>query len=101
MNRQKIGQLLFWVGVILALTFSGIIGRGLYHNLRTLTAEELAASIWAMDKPLFMLWAFSVTLGSILAGVGAFFIPTGAGTLDSVQRRCATIRAAANANASV
>jgi len=72
MNRQKIGQLLFWVGVILALTFSGIIGRGLYHNLRTLTAEELAASIWAMDKPLFMLWAFSVTLGSILAGVGAF-----------------------------
>ena len=72
MNKQKIGQLLFWMGVIFALAFAGIIGRGLYHNLRTLTGEELDATIWALDKPVFMLWAFSVTLGSILAGIGAF-----------------------------
>jgi len=72
MKKQKIGQLLFWIGVIFALAFAGIIGRGLYHNLRTLTGAELDATIWALDKPVFMLWAFSVTLGSILAGIGAF-----------------------------
>jgi hypothetical protein len=72
MKKQKIGQLLFWIGVIFALAFAGIIGRGLYHNLRTLTAVELDATIWALDKPIFLLWAFSVTLGSILAGIGAF-----------------------------
>lgn len=72
MKNQKIGKLLFWFGVILAITFAGIIGRSLYHNLRTLTAEELGATQWAVGKPIFMLWAFSITLGSILAGVGAF-----------------------------
>ena len=42
------------------------------QNLRTLTAEELEATIWAMDDPLFILWALSVALGSVLAGIGAF-----------------------------
>ena len=58
--------------MILAVAFAGIIGRSLYHNLRTLTAEELDTTIWAMDKPIFLLWAFSITLGSLLAGIGAF-----------------------------
>jgi hypothetical protein len=72
MKNQKIGQILFWIGMISALSFAGIIGRSLYHNLRTLTGAELDATIWALDKPLFLLWAFSITLGSILAGIGAF-----------------------------
>ena len=72
MKNQKIGQILFWFGAIFALAFAGVIGRGLYHNLRTLTGAELDATIWALDKPIFMIWAFSITLGSILAGVGAF-----------------------------
>jgi len=72
MEKQKIGQLLFWIGVIFALAFAGIIGQGLYHNFRTLTGQELDATIWALDKPVFLLWAFSVTLGSLLAGIGAF-----------------------------
>ena len=41
-------------------------------NLRTLTMEELNTTIWAEGGPLYVLWAMSVTLGSILAGVGAF-----------------------------
>ena len=72
MKNQKIGQILFWIGVIIAVAFASIIGRSLYHNLRTLTGEELGTTIWALDKPIFMLWAFSITLGSILAGIGAF-----------------------------
>jgi len=72
MKNQKIGQILFWIGVTFAIAFAGIIGRSLYHNLRTLTGEELDATIWALDKPIFLLWALSITLGSLLAGIGAF-----------------------------
>jgi hypothetical protein len=42
------------------------------HNLRTLTGEENNATIWAQGGPLFLLWALSVALGSVLAGLGAF-----------------------------
>jgi hypothetical protein len=72
MNKQKIALSLFWIGLLFAVAFAGIIGRSLYHNLRTLTMEELDATIWAEGGPLFLLWAFSVTLGSLLAGIGAF-----------------------------
>ena len=72
MKNQRIGQILFWTGLLVSGAFAGIIGQGLYRNLRTLTAEELDATIWALDKPIFLLWALSITLGSILAGIGAF-----------------------------
>lgn len=72
MKKQKLAFVLFWIGLLFAVTFAGIIGRSLYHNLRTLTYKELDATIWAIGDPLFMLWAFSVPLGSVLAGIGAF-----------------------------
>ena len=72
MKKQKIGLTLFWIGLLIAVIFAGVIGRSLYHNLRTLTMEELSATIWTDGGPLFILWALSITLGSILAGVGAF-----------------------------
>jgi len=72
MNKQKIALSLFWIGLLLAVVLAGIIGRSLYHNLRTLTMAELDATIWAEGGPLYILWAFSVPLGSILAGIGAF-----------------------------
>lgn len=72
MKKQKIGLTLFVIGLLIAIAFAGIIGRILYHNLRTLTTEELSTTIWADGGPMFILWALSVTLGSIVAGVGAF-----------------------------
>ena len=72
MKKQKIGLMLFWIGLLIAIVFAGIIGRSLYHNLRTLTMEELSTTIWTDGGPMFILWALSVTIGSIVAGVGAF-----------------------------
>jgi hypothetical protein len=72
MNKQKLALSLFWIGLLIAVAFAGIGTRSLMDNLRTLTMEELAATIWAEGGPLYILWALSVTLGSILAGVGAF-----------------------------
>ncbi|MFC1879502.1 hypothetical protein ACFLZW_06270 [Chloroflexota bacterium] len=72
MKKQTVGLTLFWIGLVIAIAFAGVIGRSLYHNLRTLTGEELSATIWADGGPMFILWALSVSLGSIVAGVGAF-----------------------------
>lgn len=72
MGRKGTGQVLFWAGVLVAVAFSAVIGQGLYSNLRTLTGEELDATIWAFDEPIFLLWALSITVGSILSGIGAF-----------------------------
>ena len=72
MKNQNFSLSLFWIGLLIAVAFAGIIGRSLYQNLRTLTIEELDTTIWAMNGPVFMLWAFSVPLGSLLAGIGAF-----------------------------
>ena len=72
MKKQTIALSLFWIGLLIAVALAGIAGRSLYHNLRTLTMEELDATIWALDGPMFRFWAFSVPLGSVLAGIGAF-----------------------------
>lgn len=72
MKKQKIGQTLFWIGLLIAVAFASIGTWSLMSYLRTLTAEELEATIWAMGDPLFILWALSVALGSVLAGIGAF-----------------------------
>ena len=72
MKKQKLALSLFWIGLLVAAAFAGIGTWSLMQNLRTLTMEENNATIWAEGSPLFMLWALSVTLGSILAVIGAF-----------------------------
>jgi hypothetical protein len=72
MNKQKIALSLFWIGFLIAVAFASIGSRSLLHNLRTLTIEENNATIWADGGLLWISWGFSVTLGSILAAIGAF-----------------------------
>ena len=72
MKKQKLALTLFWIGLLIAVALAGIGTRSLMHNLRTFTIEENNATIWADGGPLWISWGFSVTLGSILAGIGAF-----------------------------
>ena len=71
-TKQKFALGLFWLGLLIAVAFAGIGTRSLLHNLRTLTLAENNATIWADGGLLWILWGFSVTLGSLLAGIGAF-----------------------------
>lgn len=71
-SQRKVALILFWAGLLIAVALAGVTGWELTRNLRTLTSEELSATIWSLDSPLFMLWAFSVPLGSVLACTGAF-----------------------------
>ena len=72
MNKQKIALSLFWVGLLFAVAFAAISTRGLMTNLRTLTMPENDMTMWADGGPLWIVWALSVTLGSLVAGIGAF-----------------------------
>jgi hypothetical protein len=72
MNRQRIGLVLFWIGGLIVVALAGFGTFSLMNNLRTLTAEELSATIWAFGDPMIILWGLSVTLGSVIAGIGAF-----------------------------
>ena len=40
MKKRKLALSLFWIGLLIAVAFAGIVGRSPYHNLRTLTYEE-------------------------------------------------------------
>lgn len=70
MKSNKTGLVLFWIGVILILGM-GLGGswvvRPIYRNM---TLDQANATIWGLTSPLFGLWASSVPIGSILAGVG-------------------------------
>lgn len=72
MNRQKLGLALLWIGFSYAILFSILAGFDLVHTLRTHSLAEVQRTIWAMDKPLFRLWAFSVPIGTLLGIMGAF-----------------------------
>jgi len=72
MNKQKLALSLFWIGLLIAVVFAGIGTRSLMHNLRTLTMEELDTTVWKIGGLMFMLWAFAVPLGSVLAVIDAF-----------------------------
>ena len=71
-TRRTIALSLFWIGLLFAVAFAGIGTRSLMQNLRTLTIEENNLTMWADGGPLWITWALSVTLGSLLAGIGAF-----------------------------
>jgi len=70
LNTNKSGKILYWIGVILILGMGlggSWIVRPIYRNM---TLEQANGTIWGLTSPLFGLWASSVPIGSILAGVG-------------------------------
>jgi hypothetical protein len=70
MNKQKIGLILFWIGVIWAI-LGGVVG-GIFASsvMNSLTMAELNQTIWAMDGPLLALYGLSPILGTLVAGIG-------------------------------
>jgi hypothetical protein len=72
MKKQTLALSLFWIGLVIAITFTLIGTWSLMGTLRNLSMQEVATTIWNLDGPLFYLWAFAVPLGSVLAGIAAF-----------------------------
>jgi hypothetical protein len=70
MAKEKVGLVLFWIGVIWMFAWV-FIGRGIFGPLlHSLTTEEINQTIWAFTGPLNRLYGLSVPLGAIVTGVG-------------------------------
>ena len=70
MTKQKVGLVIFWIGVIFLfgwLVIGWTISGPTYRNL---TMEEVNQTIWALTGPLAMLSGIGIPLGAILAGIG-------------------------------
>jgi hypothetical protein len=71
MKKQKVGLVLFWIGIIWAILWGAIEGWFVASVFRNLTMDELNQTMWAFMGSWFLLWAFGVPLGAVVAGIGA------------------------------
>lgn len=69
-QTKKIGLIIFWIGVLYMIGMSFIASWSASPTLRALSFHQVNETIWAITSPLFWMWAISVPLGSILAGIG-------------------------------
>lgn len=74
MTKDRIGLALLALGFLYGIAL-GVFGSASYLRLlqSTESLAEVQQTVWAMDRPLFMLWGFSVPVGALLAVLGAFF----------------------------
>jgi hypothetical protein len=70
MKTQKTGMVVFWIGAAFMIALGFAASFSVRAAYRHLTLEEVNRTPWALDEPLFGLWASGVPLGAILAGVG-------------------------------
>ena len=70
-ETKRVGLIIFWIGAAYMIGMSFIAGwSSVSPTFRYLSSDQVNETIWAMNSPLFWAWAFSVPLGSILAGIG-------------------------------
>jgi len=69
-ETKRVGLIIFWIGAAYMIGMSFIASWSVGPALRNLSLDQVNKTIWAMNSPLFWAWAFSVPLGSILAGIG-------------------------------
>ena len=80
-ETKRVGLIIFWIGAAYMIGMSLITGwSSVAPTLRNLSSDQVNETIWAMNSPLFWAWAFSVPLGSILAGIGILLHAQSKGT---------------------
>ncbi len=70
MNAKKSGLIIFLIAALYMIIMGWLASWSVTATLRDLTLSEVGQTIWAFDGVLFWIWALSVPLGAILAGVG-------------------------------
>jgi len=82
---KRAGGILFVAGLL----YMVLVGWGASWintpQFRNLTLDELQRSTWALDGPLFWIWAFSAPLGSILAAIGILLHASRNGTRAGIM----------------
>jgi len=70
MTKQKVGLVLFWIAVIWAFLWGVLASFSVGSAFRGLTMDEVNQTMWAFTGPWYLLWAFGVPLGALVAGIG-------------------------------
>ncbi len=70
MKTKKTGLIIFLIGASYMRVMGWLASWLITPALRNLSPAQYSETIWTFDGALFWIWAFSVPLGSILAGVG-------------------------------
>ena len=70
MTKQKVGLVIFWIGIIYAFSWLVIGWTSVGPAMRNLTLEEFNQTIWAFTGPLSMMSATGIPLGGLIAGIG-------------------------------
>jgi len=81
MNKEKIGLIIFLISAIFMIGLSWLGSWWITAALRSLTLSQIDQTIWATDGALFLLWALSVPLGALFAGVGILLYTGSKGSL--------------------
>jgi hypothetical protein len=80
MTKQKVGLVLFWVAIIWAILWGVIESVFVGSAFRNLTMDEVSLTMWATTGPWFLLWAFGVPLGALVAGIGILLYSSAKGS---------------------
>lgn len=70
MKKEKIGLIIFSISAVYMIVLGWLGSWWITAALRDLTLAQINETIWAMDSAVFLLWALSVPLGALFAGVG-------------------------------
>lgn len=70
LTKKEVGLIVLWIGFVYMVLMGWLASWWFAATFRDLTLAEIGETAWALNRPLFWLWALSVPLGSIVAGVG-------------------------------
>ena len=79
MTKQKVGLVLFWIGVVWMIAWV-IVGAAILPLMHSLTTEEINQTIWAFTGTLNMLYGISIPLGAIVSGIGILLYSSAKGS---------------------
>jgi hypothetical protein len=85
MTKQKVGLILFWIAVIWVFLWGVLASVFVDSTFYTKTMDEVNQTMWATTGPWYLLWAFGVPLGALVAGIGALLY---AGAKGSTVWKC-------------
>jgi len=70
MNKQKVGLVLFWIGIVWTVAWETVAVVKILPLMHSLTLDEFNQTVWALNGPLMSLRGMSMPLGAIVAGIG-------------------------------
>jgi hypothetical protein len=68
-TKKKVGLTIFWLSAAYMVGVGWFGGWSFGSTYRNHSLAEINATAWALSSPLFWIWAFSVPVGSVLAGL--------------------------------